>query len=82
MGDVYRWKRSVFAAGLYVLICSLGSIQLLAQTPGNFATISGTVLDPAGMAVPNAGVSVKNEVTGTVHSATTSELDPKNWTGT
>src|SRR5215475_9195636 len=74
MGDVLnRWRRSVFAAGLYVLICSLGATQLLAQTPGNSATISGTVLDPAGMAVPNAGVSVKNEVTGTVHGATTSD---------
>jgi iron complex outermembrane recepter protein len=74
MGDVLnRRRRSVFAAGLYVLFCSLGATQLLAQTPGNSATISGTVLDPAGMAVPNAGVSVKNEVTGTVHSATTSD---------
>jgi len=44
---------------------------LHAQTTGNFATISGVVVDPDGNVVPNAAVSVKNDLTTATRSTAT-----------
>src|SRR5262249_18150449 len=65
-----RW-RAALAIGVSLLCCCLRSVPLLAQATGSFATISGTVLDQDGKVVPNADVSVKNELTGVVRSTMT-----------
>src|SRR5262249_24507215 len=68
---VYRkLKRALLLALISVLLSSL-AISLHAQTAGSLATISGRVLDPDKTVVPNAGVSVKNDLTGAVRSTTT-----------
>jgi iron complex outermembrane receptor protein len=41
-----------------------------AQSNAGSGIISGTILDPAGQAVQNAGVTVKEEATGAVHKVT------------
>jgi iron complex outermembrane receptor protein len=45
------------------LMCALASIPAFAQTG---STITGTVIDQAGKAIPAANVVVKNEATGTI----------------
>ena len=57
MQSVFR--RSVFAIGLCIF---LSAAALEAQQNG---TITGTVTDQVGKAVPNAAVEVRNESTGT-----------------
>jgi Carboxypeptidase regulatory-like domain/TonB-dependent Receptor Plug Domain/TonB dependent receptor len=58
----FAWNS--FAALLCaVLLVGIGVPEAGAQAPGTGA-ISGTVLDPAGAAVPNARVAVVNEQTG------------------
>jgi iron complex outermembrane recepter protein len=44
-------------------VCLCGLVRLQAQ-PGDAATVTGTVLDVAGKAIPNAVVSIRNESTG------------------
>src|SRR5581483_7721414 len=58
--------RLVFAFGLLVALCGLAWAQ---TTTG---VISGTVVDPTDKVVPGANVSVINEATGDVRSATSS----------
>src|SRR5262249_18757725 len=62
-----RWSMFVITA---VFLTSLPA-SLLSQAAGSYATISGTVLDPDKTAVPNAGVSVRNDLTGATRSTTT-----------
>src|SRR6185312_244968 len=53
-----------------VLLFGLGtSARLAAQVVGG--TLSGTVTDPSGAAVPNAAVNVKNNATGVATDVTT-----------
>jgi hypothetical protein len=47
----------------------LGGVAVYAQVSG--ATLSGTVSDASGSAVPNATVSIKNNATGITHDITT-----------
>ena len=65
--------RSVFASALLLcLVVLLSSSALLAQ---NYAgSISGTVTDPSGGAVPGAAVTVISVATNATYSASTSEL--------
>jgi hypothetical protein len=61
-------RYAFFSFGLLILI-SAGSVQ--AQEAGG--TIVGTVADPAGAAVANASVAIKNTATGVERSTTTSD---------
>ncbi len=54
---------------LVAVIAIFGAGQTNAQVVG--ATLSGTVMDSAGAAIPNAQVSVKNVATGTTREVTT-----------
>ena len=65
--------RSVFAAALVLcLVVLLSSTALFAQ---NYAgSISGTVTDPSGSAVPGASVTIVNVGTNATYSASTSDL--------
>ena len=70
-----------------VLLCMAGAAQLQAQQTTS-ALLSGTVLDPAGSAVPNAAVVARNESSGVVSRTTTDQegkfsvpnLTPGNYT--
>ena len=56
-------------------VCAIGLIRLQAQS-GDTATVSGTVLDVAGKAIPTAAVSVRNEANGSARQ-TMSATDGK-----
>jgi Carboxypeptidase regulatory-like domain len=47
--------------GLFLILCGQSAF---AQSLGNAGTIEGTILDPAGAAVPRATVTIHNAVTG------------------
>jgi iron complex outermembrane receptor protein len=57
------------AVGGCVLLCIACSLQLQAQTIGSTATISGRVLDQSGTVVSGAAVTIKNDLTGVVTTA-------------
>ena len=59
-------------AGLCVLLC-FGAAGLRAQTAGSAAKISGSVFDPDGKVVPNAAVTIKNDLTGEIRAATSDD---------
>src|SRR5713226_6700164 len=50
-------------------VCFCGVVRLHAQ-PGDTATVTGTVLDVAGKAIPGAAVSVRNESTSAARQIT------------
>lgn len=55
-----------------LLVCGMLSASgLAAQPPGTAGTVSGTVVDPTGMALPGASVSILNRLTNYSQSATT-----------
>src|ERR1022692_2339835 len=56
---------------LVLAVCSCGFLRLQAQA-GDAAAVTGTVLDVAGKAIPNAAVSVRNESTGAARMAMSS----------
>src|SRR5438874_4801988 len=56
--------RFVFKVWLWIFVMAAGSIAALAQNTGS-GTITGTVTDPTGAAVPGAAVAVRNTNTGT-----------------
>jgi hypothetical protein len=45
------------------------ALRLSAQSLGNAGTITGTVLDPSGSAIPKATVTIHNTVSGYNQSA-------------
>jgi hypothetical protein len=49
----------------------IGALRLHAQSLGNAGTITGTVTDPTGAALPNATITVHNPVTGYSQTVTT-----------
>ncbi|MGH9360077.1 MAG: carboxypeptidase-like regulatory domain-containing protein, partial [Terriglobia bacterium] len=64
------WKLPVFVVALSLALSGLYSVRVaFAQVAG--ATLTGTVSDPSGAAIPGAGVSIKNTATGIVHKVTT-----------
>jgi len=65
-------KRSVLAAVAAIsLFCGLSIQQASAQAV--FGSISGTITDPSGAAVPNAKVTVVDQAKGTTDQSTTNE---------
>ena len=65
-----NWQRLLIMA-MSVLLCAMGAERLQAQVTGSSATISGTVVDPAGKVIPGATVSIKNDLTVESHTVTT-----------
>jgi iron complex outermembrane receptor protein len=80
-----NWRKRAFAASgrvtfpgplkwaaisACVLICTVGTVRLRAQTESTPLTVAGTVLDPDGKAVPDVAVTVKNEASGAATQAT------------
>lgn len=63
--------RSLLKVLCLVLVLSFGAMQQKAWAQGPVGTINGTILDPAGAAVPGAAVVATNTATG-VESKTTS----------
>jgi hypothetical protein len=55
--------KKLFAFGVLLLLCCIAG-QASAQSLGNAGTVTGTVLDPSGAAIPNAEVTLKNAVSG------------------
>ena len=73
-GSMIRSKQfgvvsSVLAAGGLLAVMLLSSLPSWAQVTG--ATLSGTVTDPSGALVPQAGISIKNLATGISTSVST-----------
>src|SRR5262249_62093838 len=66
---MFDFLNRALAVGGCVLLCIACSLQLQAQTIGSTATISGRVLDPSGTVVPGATVTIKNDLTGIVTTA-------------
>ena len=65
------WRR-VSKIGICVLLLVGVAIPLGAQsTPGGTATVSGVILDSQGKVVQNATVTIKNDLSGAVHTDTT-----------
>ena len=60
---VIGFTASLFSAGSVLLALFAGTGYMLAQTAGS-ATIAGTVTDPAGASVPQAGVVIHSTGTG------------------
>jgi iron complex outermembrane receptor protein len=69
MRDVLNGWCRVLTLGLCVFGAA-GSVRLQAQAETN-ATLTGTVLDPEGGAVPNVAVVVRNDATGLVRTVFT-----------
>ncbi|MFN0170601.1 MAG: carboxypeptidase regulatory-like domain-containing protein [Bryobacteraceae bacterium] len=57
---------------LVLLFCVASAASMYAQS--TFGAITGTVTDPAGAAVPNASLQVKNQLTGLVKPVTSDAL--------
>jgi hypothetical protein len=65
-------KKSPHAAFVVVFYLALG-LPTYAQSGGSSGSISGTVLDPSGAVVANAGVEIHNPVSGYERSTTTDD---------
>ncbi len=63
-----KWVKCFLLVGIYVFAI-LSARALPAQVAGG--TLSGTVTDPSGGAVPNAKVDIKNTATGVIRALTT-----------
>ncbi len=66
-----RSVKLLLLSGLCIAVFASITSSASAQTAGSLATISGTVFDPDKTVVPNAGVSIKNELTGIFRTTTT-----------
>lgn len=64
-----RYSASLCALGAAIFLCGITPQQAPAQT--NAAAVAGVVLDQAGQRLPNATVSIRNQATGAVRTATT-----------
>jgi iron complex outermembrane receptor protein len=59
--DLFNRWCGLFTVGVFLLLFAAGSVSLHAQQTGS---LTGTILDPKGIALPNAAVLVKNDSTG------------------
>jgi len=64
---VRSYKKSVLTSFLFLAF----AIAASAQTGGNSASVSGTVVDPSGAVIPNAAVEIHNPVSAFTRSAHT-----------
>jgi hypothetical protein len=69
----FVYSRASARISSYLLLCLFffAGIAASAQSGGNSAVISGTVVDASGAVVPNAAVEIHNPVSGFDHKATT-----------
>jgi hypothetical protein len=65
---ISRWSRRVWGVVLFLGFASLGMAQL------DTGTISGTVTDPSGAAVPGATVTIRNVETGVARNLLTNAV--------
>jgi iron complex outermembrane receptor protein len=71
MFGLLRGSRSTLALGACIFLFAAGSASRLnAQTGSGSGTITGTVADVTGKAIPNSAVTVRNEATGATRQAT------------
>jgi len=63
-------RRSPAAAFLILFLLAF-SLSAVAQSAGNSAPVTGTVVDPSGAVVPDATVEIHNPVSGFDRSAIT-----------
>lgn len=68
---MWRLGRRVFTVVSCALLLAAGTARLHAQTGGGTATVSGVVVDAQGKAVPNATVTIKNELSSAVRTEKT-----------
>ena len=68
-GNKRSWKFRFLLGALAVVI--LGSTQLYGQSQAITATISGVILDPAGLAISGARVTLSSPERGITRTATT-----------
>jgi iron complex outermembrane receptor protein len=74
-----RFARALLCAALALpVVASLATTPLTAQMS---ASLSGTVLDPRGVALPGAAVSVKNDATGATQKVTSDGQGHYSFTG-
>jgi len=66
----YEWVRVAFVVCAAALLLSVSTLAY-AQS-GTTTSVSGTVVDTSGAAVPGADVTIKNNATGTTYTAVTS----------
>src|SRR5262245_33019028 len=67
------WDR-VIAVSVCIFVILACSTPLHAQTIGSLGTITGRILDQTGIAVPGATVSIKNDLSGAVTTASSDAM--------
>jgi len=68
-----RFIRNLFLAGVLASFLNTGPLTR-AQGVGNSASVTGTVLDPAGAVIPKATVELHNVISGLRRTATTDTM--------
>jgi hypothetical protein len=72
LGGRMNWKRFFAAVFALLVVLSLGSTRLAAQT-STTGDIAGTVTDPSGATIPGAKVGLKDETKGNTQESTTNK---------
>ena len=67
-----NWKRFFAAVFALLVVLSLGSTRVTAQT-STTGDIAGVVTDPSGATIPNAKVTLKDETKGNTQESTTNK---------
>jgi len=65
-----NWKRFFAVMFALLVVMSMGSARLVAQTTVSQGSVQGTITDPTGAVVPNAKITFTNKATGDVTTVT------------